>query len=135
MSRGCGRVERESIPEVKVLVTGSRDWQDRAAIDAGFDLVGPTLVAHGDALGADSVANAIAMGRGIDVVKFPANWNGRQKSAGMFRNRLMFDMVQPDVVLAFPLPQSIGTIGMMKYAESKGCSVLVCGVDFYLKAA
>lgn len=120
---------------MKVLVTGSRDWQDRAAIERGFDLVSPSFVVHGDALGADSVAHAVAMSRGIDVVRFPANWNGRGKSAGMHRNRLMFDMVLPDVVLAFPLPQSVGTVGMMRYAESKGCAVLVCGVDFYIKVA
>ncbi len=118
---------------MKVLVTGSRDWSDRAAIEAGFDAVSPELVVHGDAMGADSVAHAVATGRGIDVVRCPANWNGRGKAAGMHRNRLMFDLVQPDVVLAFPLPQSIGTRGMMRYAESKGCPVLVCGVDFYQK--
>lgn len=115
---------------MKVLVTGSRDWNDRAAIERGFDAMTPTLVIHGDAKGADSIAHAIATTRGIDIARFPANWNGRGKAAGPYRNRLMHDLLQPDVVLAFPLPQSVGTKDLMKYAESKGTPVLVSGVDF-----
>lgn len=115
---------------MKVLVTGSRDWTDRRAIEGGFDLVEPTLVIHGDAKGADWIADTVAVTRGIDRVKFPANWNGRGKAAGPIRNRLMFDLLQPEVVLAFPLPQSRGTIDMMEYARSQGCAVLVHGQDF-----
>lgn len=115
---------------MKVLVTGSRNWTDRGAIEEGFTMFEPTLVAHGDAQGADWIANAVAMGLGIDVVRFPANWNGRGKKAGPHRNRLMFDMVRPDLVLAFPLPESVGTIDMMNYAEAQGCAVVVKGKDF-----
>lgn len=115
---------------MKVLVTGSRDWADRKAIEEGFDLLEPTLIIHGDAKGADWIANAVAGTRGIDIVKFPANWNKHGKKAGPIRNRLMFDSMQPNAVLAFPLPQSIGTLDMIKYARSKDCPVLVKGEDF-----
>lgn len=115
---------------MKVLVTGSRDWQDRAAITEGFAITEPTLVIHGDAKGADSIADAVAATAGIDRAKFPANWNRHGKSAGPHRNRLMFDITQPDLVLAFPLPQSRGTWDMVEYARSKGCAVLVRGEDF-----
>lgn len=117
--------------KLKVLITGSRDWNDRAIITTQIRALEPTLVIHGDALGADSIADAVAMSEGIDVVKFPANWNGRGKGAGPWRNRLMFDLIPPDVVLAFPLPQSRGTIDMIEYAEDQGnCTVLVYGRDF-----
>jgi hypothetical protein len=115
---------------VKVLVTGSRDWLDRGAIEEGFDITSPSLVIHGDARGADSIAHAVAMTRGIDVARFPANWEGRGKAAGPYRNRLMFDLLQPDIVLAFPLPHSRGTIDMIEYAESKGCTIITKGKDF-----
>lgn len=115
---------------MKVLVTGSRDWADRGAIEEGFNQLSPTLAIHGTAQGADWIADAVAVTRGIDRVKFPANWNKHGKAAGPIRNRMMFDMTQPDVVLAFPLPQSRGTWDMVEYARSKGAAVLVRGEDF-----
>lgn len=110
---------------MKVLVTGSRDWQDRLAIQDALRDCGATFVVHGDAKGADWIANEVAKSLGLDVARFPANWNGRGKTAGPYRNRLMFDMCQPELVLAFPLPSSRGTWDMVKYAESKGCPVIV----------
>jgi hypothetical protein len=110
---------------VRVLVTGSRNWADREAIQTALINCGATLVAHGDAKGTDSIAHEIAMSLGLDVVRFPANWNGHGKSAGPQRNRRMYDMVQPDLVLAFPLTASVGTWDMAKYAELKGCTVIV----------
>lgn len=115
---------------MKVLVTGSRDWNDREAITRGIRLMQPTLVIHGDAQGADWIADAVAASDGIARAKFPANWNGEGKAAGPKRNRMMFDITKPDVVLAFPLPQSVGTLDMMAYARSHGCPVLVVNEDF-----
>ena len=116
---------------MRVIITGSRDWQDRQAIDDALRDVGATLVAHGDAKGADWIANEVAHSLNLDVVRFPANWNKYGKSAGPRRNRLMFDMVKPDLVLAFPLKESVGTWDMADYAESKGCQVVVD--DRYIK--
>jgi hypothetical protein len=88
------------------------------------------LVIHGDADGADWIADAVAQTWGVPRVKFPANWTGEGKSAGPKRNRRMFDLITPDAVLAFPMPDSVGTRDMMRYAKAKGCPVLVCGKDF-----
>ncbi len=126
----AGSAAVDLVVEMKVLITGSRNWTERNVIEVGFDQVDPTLIIHGDCKGADWIADAVAVSRGIDRVKFPANWGGRGKSAGMFRNRLMFDLMQPDVVLAFPRPESVGTIGMINYARSKDCCVLIAGEDF-----
>ena len=109
---------------MRVLVTGSRDWQDRLAIQDALTACGATFVVHGDAKGADWIANEVAKSLGLDVARFPANWNGRGKAAGPYRNRQMFDICKPDLVLAFPLPQSRGTLDMMAYAESQGCPVI-----------
>ena len=111
---------------MRVVVTGSRKWNDRTAIKEALLDCGATLVAHGDASGADRIAHAVAASEGIDIVTFPANWNGRNKAAGPYRNRLMIDTVKPELVLAFPMPDSVGTWDAAKYAEKKGIPVVVC---------
>ena len=113
------------------LFTGSRSWTDRGIVEAAFDAFRPTLVVHGDARGLDTIADQIAERRGIDRVRWPANWNGRGTAAGMIRNRVMYDQMRPTLVLAFPLPDSRGTWGMVRYARAQGCErVLVWGEDF-----
>ena len=116
---------------MKLLITGSRDWKDKKAIK---NLLGifprDCIVIDGMARGADQLAYEAAKELGfVHFARFPAQWDkyrreGRTSQAGMDRNRLMFDITKPNAVLAFPLPQSKGTYGMMKYAESKGCPVI-----------
>jgi hypothetical protein len=111
--------------EFRVLVTGSRRWPEREAIQEALKNCGATIVAHGDCKGADWVADAVAGTMGLDIVKFPANWNKDGKAAGPIRNRRMFNIFKPDLVLAFPMKDSVGTLDMIKYAESQGCPVIV----------
>lgn len=115
---------------MRVLVTGSRHWTDRRAIEEAFAAFAPTLVITGAAGGADRLADRIAEVRGINRCIWPANWAGYGKGGGPVRNRLMFDEMGPDLVLAFPLTGSVGTRHMISYARSKGCRVLVWGEDF-----
>jgi hypothetical protein len=116
---------------VKVLFTGSRDWTDRILVQTAFTQFSPSLVIHGDARGLDTIADHYAEQLGIDRIRCPANWKGRGKAAGMYRNRFMYDLTQPDLVLAFPLPHSRGTWGMIAYARAQQCPrVLVWGEDF-----
>ena len=110
---------------VKVLVTGSRNWVDRQTITDALRAAGAEIVIHGDAQGADWIADAVAQSENMTRVRFPANWGRHGKAAGPIRNRFMFDTVRPDLVLAFPMKGSIGTWDMVKYAESKGCPVIV----------
>jgi hypothetical protein len=112
------------------LVTGSRNWTDRAAVERAFDQYRPTLIVHGDARGLDTLADQVAEKRGIDRVKCPANWVRHGKRAGMIRNRAMIDLMRPHVVIAFPLPASVGTVGMIGLARQRGIAVAICGEDF-----
>lgn len=110
----------------RILVTGSRDYDRKDIVHAAikhYAKLDP-IICHGDARGADYLADVVAKELGLDRVKFPANWEGRGKKAGPLRNRLMLEMCQPDLVLAFPLPQSIGTFDMMKLAVNAGIKVL-----------
>lgn len=118
----------------KILVTGSRDWIDRDKMRSIFrwlteapDSDKEILLIQGGARGADFIARDIALEFGWPVVTFPALWDkdGRY-AAGPKRNRRMFDTTKPDVVWAFPLPNSKGTRDMMQYAEENSCLVINC---------
>lgn len=118
----------------KVLVTGSRNWDDKDKMKAIFrwlteapDSDPEILLIQGGVRGADSQARLIALELGWPVATFPALWRREGRyAAGPKRNRRMFDAAKPDVVWAFPLPGGSGTKDMMTYAESKGCVVINC---------
>lgn len=115
---------------MRVLITGDRNWEDADTIvrrlrelrdEHGLDL----LVIHGGATGADITAGMACDAMGVDQVCIPANWRGRGKAAGPFRNVFMFKLTKPDLVVAFHdnIHFSKGTKHMVEYAESKGCPV------------
>lgn len=101
----------------KVLVTGSRDWTDAAKIKARLEELPPdTIVIAGGARGADEIARDAAMSLGMHCAEVKANWRSYKSDAGMLRNRVMLAL-EPDLVLAFPLAQSRGTLGCIAEAE------------------
>jgi hypothetical protein len=76
----------------RVLIYGSRTWTDAAAICAYVDtLPAGTVVIHGGAMGADSIADAAAKARGFEVEVYSANWWKYGKAAGPLRNQEMVD--------------------------------------------
>lgn len=80
---------------------------------------GATEVVHGDARGADKCAKWAAEEMlGIPCHTHPADWDRYGKAAGSIRNQEMLDK-HPDIgmVLAFPLPGSIGTWDMVGRAR------------------
>lgn len=106
------------------IVTGSRKWTDAVAIRKALSEFDPAVVIHGAAAGADSLAGSLAEGFGYAVVRMPAQWERDGKRAGPIRNRNMLTVLQVleacgyDVaVLAFPLPDSIGTRHMIEIAQ------------------
>jgi hypothetical protein len=115
---------------LRVLVTGSRNWTDRAAVAQALSsycgLIDDVIVVHGDARGADSWADAVARERGWIVERHPAEWDLYGKSAGHRRNAHMVSL-GADVCLAFPLGESRGTRGCMKLAKIAGIPVINCG--------
>jgi hypothetical protein len=113
---------------MRILITGSRDW-------ANWNLLNNTLneyanehdivIVHGDCpTGADAMAQRWASNQKVQVERYPANWKRYGRSAGPIRNQEMVDL-GADICIAFPLPQSRGTIHCMNAARKAGIPVRV----------
>lgn len=150
--KGCGGVRGSTTHPFRVVVTGSRDYANRAAIRRELEALAalgrPIRLAHGDCgldaqrrflwgrpdaeavLGADKLAGAIGAELGFTVVPYPPlEWVAGNfvRSAGPRRNRAMLEAEQPDLVLAFAvdLAQSRGTRGCVELARRLGFRVRV----------
>lgn len=113
-----------------VLVCGGRDYRDRRRVfdylDTVHELLSPiTLVRHGDARGADTLADQWAAARGIARDPHPANWYpapGRlDRSAGFSRNA---DMAALPTDLCVAFPGGNGTADMIRRATAAGIDVV-----------
>jgi hypothetical protein len=91
---------------VRILVTGSRDWDDEvpvraALLDAITGTPGPHVVVHGACpTGGDAIADRIATHLGLPVERHPAQWRRYGRSAGYRRNAAMVAL-GADICLAF----------------------------------
>lgn len=134
-----------------VIVTGSRNWNNYNALRSYIDhvcwkegiLYTPHLIVHGDARGADQLANEYAIQHGIPVKAFPADWALGNK-AGPIRNQQMIDWAlrkstNPSddvesawtevICIAFPVPQSKGTWDCIRRCERAKIKTYVWGFD------
>lgn len=114
----------------RLLVTGSRDWDDwgtmkQTLLDARAELGTDDIVlVHGDARGADSVAGWIWLDWGLPVERHPADWGTHGRMAGPIRNRKMVGL-GADLCIAFPIGDSRGTRGCIKEAERAEITVKI----------
>jgi hypothetical protein len=118
-----------------VVITGSRDWQDREPIERVLE--GAQMVVHGWASGADSIAHEIATARGIERRPFrvPAGrWRAIGDRAGPERNERMARYAAQLIAeghdvrcYAFPLPSSRGTWDCASRMRKHGVLVTVYG--------
>lgn len=94
---------------MRVLICGSRGWQDPKPIDvilAGLDVLAEgagekLVVIHGDAPGVDRLAGRLAARWGATVIPEPANWDEYGRGAGPKRNQKMLDDYHPQMIFAF----------------------------------
>ncbi len=115
---------------MKVLICGGRDYKDWETLsktlhqltDVFTTLDTITEIAHGDASGADEMADDWAWVQQIPVKKFPADWKKHGKAAGPIRNAQMLKEFTPDVVVAFPGGR--GTGDMIQRAKAAGIRVI-----------
>lgn len=116
---------------MRVLVCGSRDFDDRAAIGNRLWVlmarIGPFTVIEGDARGADRIAGEWADLMGVPHLRFPADWKRYGRAAGPIRNQQMLDEGRPDLVLAFThdITTSKGTKDMVTRAQQAGLPVYI----------
>ncbi len=115
---------------MRVLVTGSRDWQNTETIRAAiaevhyFDAKGEpvTLVSGACPNGADAMAERWALRFGWEVERHPAQWKVYRRAAGFRRNEEMVTL-GADVVLAFQRDNSRGTGHTIRLANDAGIPV------------
>jgi hypothetical protein len=120
----------------RVLVTGSRDWEDRKAIDDFLTALAaantfhnrPTVIVHGACpRGADAMADDWARWHArhsplIEVERHRANWEINGKRAGFIRNAHMVNL-GADICLAFIRNGSRGASHTARLAEEAGIPV------------
>jgi hypothetical protein len=123
------------VPDYRILVTGSREFDDYATICTEIGRVmtrliaadGPyprVVVVHGAARGADKLAEQAARAFGMATEAHPADWEAHGKSAGFRRNAEMVAL-GADLALAF-YKQGAGNKGTdhcARLAEKAGIPV------------
>jgi hypothetical protein len=97
-----------------IVVCGGRAYEDGErvwrALDGLHERFGIELLAHGNSgrrrrgvvVGADLHAHDWAREVGVEVAVFEPAWDAHGRSAGPKRNREMLNIMQPDLVVAFP---------------------------------
>ena len=113
-------------PPKRILITGSRDWNDIELIagtlrDVWMRLGGPmdaVLVSGACRTGADAIAEEIWDRQGFTIETHPADWSiGKQ--AGFVRNAEMVSL-GADICLAFIRNQSKGASMTYRLAQRAG---------------
>ena len=116
----------------RILVTGSRDWDDRrqfdhelaVAVGTGKRTGRAVVIVHGACpRGADQLADEIARAHGIDVEPHPADWDAFGKAAGFRRNAEMVAL-GADLCLAFIRDGSRGATHCAETARKAGIPVM-----------
>lgn len=110
---------------MRVLICGSRNWTDRGPIQSVIEMLpAGSVVIHGAAAGADSLAGQVAYDSGVSVEIYPADWKRDGRAAGPIRNTRMLREGKPDRVIAFRMPGvSRGTDDMIKQSRAAGLMV------------
>ena len=112
----------------KVLVCGGRNYNNDqllyTILDHMYDeygLLGPIVIIHGGARGADTLGDQWAKDRQIPIEEFKAEWDIYGKSAGYIRNKRMLVEGKPNLVIAFP--GGAGTQNMINLAKASAVEV------------
>ncbi len=114
---------------MKVLITGGRSYADRATVFRELDKLHAettiTVLIHGAATGADTLADSWAKSRGVEVIACPADWSRHGRAAGPIRNKAMLTDHAPELLVAFPGGR--GTANMISQARAAGLKIIVIG--------
>ena len=113
---------------MKVLVCGDRNWDNIEAIARELKkLPEGTVIVHGAARGADTIAGLVAEEIGFVIEAYPADWNKYGKGAGHIRNKQMLDEGKPKIVFAFhsDIGSSKGTKNMVEQANKAGIITVI----------
>lgn len=115
----------------RILITGSRDWDDVKEIEvrlieALYDLGNlddTVLVSGACPTGADYICEHFWTHMGLTVERHPADWNRHGKRAGFVRNAEMVNL-GADICLAFIKDGSKGATMTADLAEKNGIKTI-----------
>jgi hypothetical protein len=97
---------RQGPKGMKVLICGGRNFNQYGLLSSRLNELHNinrfTMICHGGARGADTLAGSWAFANKIPVQVYNAQWNTYGRRAGGIRNQLMLDDFKPDMVIAFP---------------------------------
>lgn len=121
---------------LRVLVTGSRDWEDEDALRLTFfnwwiaagQPQNPTLVSGACPRGADAMAEGLFHWLGYPIESHPADWDGLGKKAGFVRNAEMVNLGASHC-LAFIRNGSKGASHTVALAQKAGIPVTIVRQD------
>jgi hypothetical protein len=109
---------------MRICVCGGRDYYDKHKVwntmDTFRSIVPDFVLIHGDAKGADSLADAWARYNEIETDPFPADWEQHGKKAGPIRNR---QMIASGIDLLLAFPGGKGTADMIAACKAAGVVV------------
>ena len=113
--------------DVRIVITGSRDWMDRRAVELALGELRPCPLAHGGCRGADLIAGEVARALGYTVMEYAVDHvlDGPWPGAGPRRNGRMLREFRPTLVIAFPMAKSRGTWDCVRQAERAGIRTIV----------
>jgi SLOG family YspA-like protein len=114
---------------MRLLVCGSRSWSNLKLMHAYVSLLGPSLIIHGGARGADLMSGEVAKRLGIPFLVYPADWKHNGIRAGFIRNQQMLNEGKPDHVLACWDGKSRGTVDMMERTRKANIPLTVINPD------
>ena len=119
----------EMRPPFRLLVTGSRTWDDPTTIEHALAVIlarhpGGVLLVHGACpRGADAIAAAYAARTpGYQIEAHPADWHRYGRAAGHRRNAEMITL-GTDGCVAFIRADSPGSTATVRLAEAAGIPV------------
>ena len=91
---------------MRVLICGGRNFEDRdmayRVLDSLHEQHRFSVVIHGAARGADTVADQWAIHNRLPIYRCHAHWKLYNSAAGPIRNAKMLERGKPDLVVAFP---------------------------------
>jgi hypothetical protein len=110
----------------RVIVCGGRAYANRDLLYAVLDTAHAAnpfeALIHGNAKGADQLADDWAADRGIKTLTFTPLWEEHGRAAGPMRNQKMLVECNPHLVIAFPGGK--GTSDMITRAKLRGVPVV-----------
>lgn len=102
---------------MKVAIVGSRDFPRMGLVYKYVSMLPEfAVVLSGGARGVDQAAAESARERGLEVVEYPADWEGLGRRAGMVRNAQIVN--DADLVVAYWDGESRGTKNAIDHARN-----------------